>query len=100
MHWNFAGSFHYTVWWYRSRVPDVCVTLQDPGTDVFDSPPFIAVEILSRRDVMSDVLEKLDEYVAFGIPHIWVIDPRRKKAFTFEGRRLQGVEGGVLTAGD
>jgi hypothetical protein len=40
----------------------------------------------------------LDEYAAFGIPHIWVIDPRRKKAFTFEGGRLQEVEGGAHTA--
>ncbi|HXB67189.1 MAG TPA: Uma2 family endonuclease [Candidatus Acidoferrales bacterium] len=82
----------------RSRVPDVCFTLQDPGTDVFDTPPLIAIEILSKRDEMSDVLEKLDEYVAFGIAHIWVIDPRRKKAFTFEGGRLQEVAGGALTA--
>jgi len=81
----------------RSRVPDVCVTLQDPGIDVFDTPPLIAIEILSKRDEMSDVLEKLDEYVAFGIPHIWVVDPRRKKAFTFEDGRLQEVEG-KLTA--
>ena len=83
----------------RSRVPDVCVTPQDPGTDVFETPPLIAVEILSKRDEMSEVLEKLDEYVAFGIPHIWVLDPRRKKAFTFEGGRLQEEEGGALTAG-
>ena len=82
----------------RSRVPDVCVTKQDPGTDVFETPPLIAVEILSRRDEMSDVLEKLDEYAAFGIPHIWLIDPRRKKAFTFGGGALQEVEGGTLTA--
>jgi Uma2 family endonuclease len=82
----------------RSRVPDVCVTLQDPGTDVFETPPLIAIEILSKRDEMSDVLEKLDEYEAFGIPHIWVIDPRRKKAFTFEGGRLQEVKGRALTA--
>ena len=82
----------------RSRVPDVCVTLEDPGTDVFESPPLIAVEILSKRDEMSDVLEKLDEYVAFGIPHIWVLDPRRKKAFTFEDGRLQEVAGRALTA--
>jgi Uma2 family endonuclease len=78
----------------RSRVPDVCVTLQDPG----ETPPLIAVEILSKRDEMSDILEKLDEYVAFGIPHIWVLDPRRKKAFTFEGGRLQEVEGRAFTA--
>ena len=83
----------------RSRVPDVCVTLEDPGTDVFEAPPLIVVEILSRRDEMTDVLEKLDEYAAFGVPNIWVIDPRRKKAFTYEGGRLQEVAGGALSAG-
>ena len=72
----------------RSRVPDVCVTLAEPPTDVFETPPFICIEILSRRDEMSDLLEKLEEYAAFGVPHIWVIDPRRKKAFIFSGSRL------------
>jgi Uma2 family endonuclease len=53
----------------RSRVPDVCVTLEDPQTDVFESP-LIVIEILSRRDEMSEVLEKLEEYAAFQAPHI------------------------------
>src|ERR1700724_3647011 len=60
----------------RSRIPDVCVTAEDPGKDVFETAPLIAIEILSRRDEMSEVLEKLDEYRAFGVPHVWVIDPR------------------------
>jgi Uma2 family endonuclease len=34
----------------RSRIPDVCVTLQDPQTDIFETAPFLAIEILSRRD--------------------------------------------------
>src|SRR5947209_11178356 len=83
----------------RTRVPDVCVTLDDPGTDVFERPPLIVIEVLSRRDEMSDVLEKLDEYSAFGAPHIWLLDPRRRKAFTFEGGRLQECQSGMLTAG-
>ena len=83
----------------RSRIPDVCVTAEDPGTDAFETAPLIAIEILSRRDEMSEVLEKLDEYRAFGVPHIWVIDPRRKKAFTYERGRLQELEGEALTAG-
>jgi len=83
----------------RSRSPDVCVTAEDPGTDVFETAPLIAIEILSRRDEMSDVLEKLDEYRAFGVPHVWVIDPRRKKAFTYEEGRLQESEAEALTAG-
>ena len=45
----------------RCRVPGVCVTEQEPPTDVFETPPLICVEILSRRDEMSDVLERLEE---------------------------------------
>jgi Uma2 family endonuclease len=82
----------------RSRVPDVCVTLVDPETDVFETPPFLVVEILSKRDEMTNVLEKLAEYEEFGVPHIWLIDPRRRKAFRYERGRLEEV-GAALTAG-
>jgi Uma2 family endonuclease len=84
----------------RSRIPDVRVTAEDPGTDVFETAPLIVVEILSRPDEMSDVLEKLDEYRAFGVPHVWVIDLRRKKAFTYEGGGLRELEAEALTAGE
>jgi len=76
----------------RSRVPDVCVTPDDPHTDIFETPPLIVIEILSRRDEMSDVLEKLEEYASFQVPHIWVADPRRRKGFRFRGGRLEEVE--------
>jgi Uma2 family endonuclease len=84
----------------RSRIPDVCVTLEDPQTDIFETPPFLAIEILSRRDEMSDLLEKLAEYETFGVPNIWVVDPRRRKVFTYGGSRLEEVEAGALATGD
>jgi len=83
----------------RCRIPDVCVTTQDPFTDVFETPPLICIEILSRRDEMSDVLEKLEEYAAAGVRYIWVVDPRRKKAFFYEGG-LREVTSGVLATAD
>jgi Uma2 family endonuclease len=78
----------------RIRLPDICVTLEDPGTDVFETPPFICIEILSRRDERSDLLKKLEEYAAMGVQHIWVADPRRRKAFTYRNRELVEVTGG------
>lgn len=83
----------------RCRVPDVCVTIHEPPTDVFETPPLICIEILSRRDEMSDVLEKLEEYAAAGVRYIWVVDPRRKKAFFYDGG-LRGVTSGVLVTTD
>jgi Uma2 family endonuclease len=76
----------------RSRVPGVCVTSEDPRTEVFEAPPLIVIEILSRRDEMSEVLEKLEEYAGFQVPHIWVADPRRKKGFRSREGRLEEVE--------
>jgi Uma2 family endonuclease len=83
----------------RSRVPDVCVTLEDPRADVFDAPPLICIDILSRCDEVSDLLEKLSEYATFGVPYIWVIDPRRQKAYTYSGKRLEEAAE-ALTAPD
>jgi Uma2 family endonuclease len=81
----------------RCRVPDLCVTVADPMEDVLTTPPLICIEILSSRDETGDVMEKLAEYLAFGVPHIWLIDPRRKKAFLFDGA-LREVAGQSLTA--
>jgi Uma2 family endonuclease len=79
----------------RCRIPDVLVALQKSPTEVFETAPLICIEILSRRDEMSNVLEKLEEYAAAGVRYIWVFDPRRKKAFTYDGA-LREVTSGVL----
>jgi len=84
----------------RFRIPDVCVTLQNPGTLVLEQPPFLIVEILSRHDAMSDVLEKLEEYASIGVPNIWMLDPWRRKAFRFAANRLEEVTGGVISTSE
>jgi Uma2 family endonuclease len=78
----------------RIRLPDICVTLEDPRTDIFEAPPFICIEILSRRDEKGDLLGKLDEYAAMGVAHIWVVDPSRRTACTYRNRELVEVTGG------
>jgi Uma2 family endonuclease len=83
----------------RWRIPDVGVTLEDPDVDIFETPPLLCIEILSRKDRMSDLLEKLEEYRAFGVADVWVIDPRRKKAFTYSAARCE-VRADALTAGE
>jgi Uma2 family endonuclease len=81
----------------RCRIPDVCVTAQDPLTDVFETPPLICIEILSRRDETSNVLEKLEEYAAAGVRYIWIVDPRRNKAFSYDGALREVTSAFVTT---
>lgn len=47
-------------------MPDVRLTLEDPRTDVFETPPLVVIEILSQSDEMSEALEKLEEVGAGG----------------------------------
>jgi Uma2 family endonuclease len=78
----------------RFRVPDVCVTLGEPGEEVLTKPPFICIEILSPEDRMSRVEVRINDYLAMGVPYVWVLDPETKQAFTATG--LQEVKSGVL----
>ena len=71
----------------RFRIPDVCVTVGDPPEQVLTTPPFICVEVLSPEDRLSAIRERGDDYLAFGVPYVWIIDPivRRAWRYTREG---------------
>jgi Uma2 family endonuclease len=64
---------------------------------VLEAPPLVCVEVVSRKDRISALLEKLEEYQTFGVPHTWVIDPLRKKVFFYRDG-LQELKGDALTA--
>jgi Uma2 family endonuclease len=40
-----------------------------------DAPPEMVAEILSPRDLWSDILEKVNEYLSTGVRVVWVVDP-------------------------
>lgn len=57
------------------RIPDLSIYLAMPEQRVPSHPPAAVIEVVSPDDRYSDLLQKLAEYAAFGVPHIWVIDP-------------------------
>jgi len=62
----------------RYRIPDVCLkALPYKKTPVLVHPD-LAIEILSPDDKPAEVLEKIADYQAAGIPHIWVADPYQR----------------------
>ena len=81
----------------RFRVPDICVFLGDPGQRVPSKPPFVCIEILSPEDRMSRVETRINDYLAMGVPYVWVLDPETKQAFVATAATgLQEVKSGVL----
>jgi Uma2 family endonuclease len=63
-------------------IPDVAVFYPDAPAEVPDSPPLVAIEILSPDDRLNAVREKLEEYRAWGVRHVWLVDPDSKRMYT------------------
>jgi Uma2 family endonuclease len=61
------------------RIPDISVFTAKPDLAVPKTPPLLVIEILSKDDRHSDLMEKLEEYRQWGVPNIWVIDPKLRR---------------------
>ncbi len=85
----------------RFRVPDVTLVAgPEPEGRIIVSPPHLTVEVLSPDDRAADVQEKIDDYLAFGIAYVWVVNPRTGRGYihTVEGSRE--ARDGVLRTAD
>ncbi len=75
----------------RVRIPDICITHhQVPREKVRVTPPILCIEILSPEDRLPRVIQRLNDFLAMGVPNIWLIDPIERAVFTYtrEGLRL------------
>lgn len=81
----------------RFRVPDLCVYAgEKPKEQIFRTPPFICIEILSPEDRLERIQEKIDDYLDFGVPYVWVINPRNRRAWTYTKEGSREVKDGLL----
>ena len=84
-------------------VPDIAVQdaakIQQPYPT---EPVHLCVEVLSPNDRMSEAIAKCEEYHAWGVPHVWIVDPEERRAWEFpRNQRLHEIrEGGKLTASE
>lgn len=81
----------------RFRVPDVCICVgEKPKDQIFRTPPYICIEILSPEDRVARMQQRIDDYIQFGVAYVWVINPadRRVWVYTTDGGRE--VKDGVL----
>jgi Uma2 family endonuclease len=81
----------------RFRVPDITVIAGPlPSTAVLREPPFLCIEILSRGDGVDDMQDRIDDYLTFGIPHVWVVNPRKSRAFHYTSDGMREAKDGIL----
>lgn len=68
----------------RYLIPDVAVFKGMRPPPVPDTPPLVVIEILSPDDRMPEVLEKLEAYHAWGVQHVWLVDPETRRLYSYQ----------------
>jgi Uma2 family endonuclease len=78
-------------------LPDVAFYRSDPPADDewITRPPDVAVEIRSLGQSRRDIRVKVDLYIRFGVPSVWVIDLESNEVEVYEGGTRR-----VLTGSD
>jgi hypothetical protein len=62
----------------RYRIPDISVKALPHEITPILTRPDLAIEIVSPDDEVGEMLTKIGDYLAAGIPYIWVVDPYKR----------------------
>jgi Uma2 family endonuclease len=82
----------------RFRVPDITVLRADQPRDaIIAVPPLILIEILSKDDSLRSMQERIDDYLHFGVEHIWILDPALRRAYVCSATGFQEPQSGTLS---
>jgi Uma2 family endonuclease len=71
------------------RIPDVVVTRGKPDEQILTKPPLLCIEIVSPEDRVSRTNLRIQEYLDFGVPVVWLVDPAERRVWVY---RKNGME--------
>ncbi len=79
--------------------PDITVIAGPrPDGGIITKPPFLCIEILSPSDRFSEMQDRVDDYLNFGVQYVWLIEPQTGRAFIHTANGVTEVRDGILTA--
>ena len=85
----------------RFRIPDIAIVSSPPEDGrIVDEPPFLCIEILSPRDRMTEMQERIDDYLKFGVRYVWVINPVNRRASIYTADGTREMRDGILRTSD
>jgi Uma2 family endonuclease len=83
----------------RIRIPDVVVCeIPIPEEEVFTSPPYLCIEVMSPDDTISAMQDRLDDYIRFNVLNVWVIDPWKHRGWRISADGWAAAPGIMHTA--
>lgn len=85
----------------RIRIPDVVVSeMPLPDEEVFTSPPYLCTEVMSPEDNVAAMQDRLDDYLNFSGPNIWVIDPYKHRGWHVTANGWATAATGIMRTAD
>jgi len=85
----------------RVRIPDVVVSeVPFPEEEVFTSAPYLCVEVMSPDDTIAAMQDRLDDYLQFGVPNVWVVDPWKHRGWHVTRTGWAAALDGIMQTGD
>ncbi len=74
----------------KYRIADLVVyAYEEPVEELPDQVPLVVVEIVSPDDKYAELMKKLEEYRAWGVPHVWLADPAQRRICVYrDGGRV------------
>jgi Uma2 family endonuclease len=87
----------------RYRVADVCCVRRPPAeSGIITEPPVLVIEILSPKDTVPQTEERIEDYLAMGVPCVWLINPRKlDRAWIYQpDEPRREVRDRILNAGE
>ena len=80
----------------RFRIPDIVVTRGKPDEQILTKPPLLCIEILSPEDTVSKVNARIADYLEFGVPVVWLIDPAERRLWIYRPTGMEEATGGSV----
>ncbi len=104
LHYAETGIVAFPEWRFqvrpnRFRIPDVVVTRGRPKEQILTSVPLLCIEVLSPEDTISRVNERVQDYLAFGVPVVWVVDPAERRLWIYRSTGMEEALGSVRLDG-
>lgn len=75
------------------RLADIVLfSTEQPFENVPSTPPVMVAEIVSKEDKRVELIQKLRDYSAWGVPNIWIIDPWTRRLAVWKNDAENPVE--------
>jgi Uma2 family endonuclease len=77
----------------RVRAADIAFIRQDrvpplaARQHIMEVIPDLVAEILSKNDTVEEISDKIDDWLAAGVPMLWIVDPFRRTVTTYRSGR-------------